>query len=147
MLSLLIKVLISLSCAFCKWLGERFWHDAERFIIPPILVFGIYYQTHIWWLGLPSLLMVADLVEGYGVKSWLKKLLGDAGAQGMWMFMACFLAGIACQVTGHLPWHWGFFLGWCVLAGVMGATLRGENNNWVAPLKGIWMSLLIWFIH
>ena len=146
-MSLLINLLISISCALCKWIGERFWHDAERFIIPPILVFGIWYHTHIWWLGLPSLLMIGDLVEGYGVNSWMRKLLGDSGAQGMWMFGACFLAGIIPQCTGRLPWHWGFFMGWCVLAGVIGATLRGEDNNWVAPLKGIWMSMLIWFIH
>lgn len=147
MLLLLLKISIDLFCGFCKYIGELYFHDVERYIIPPMIVLGIYLDTHIWWLGIPSLLMIGDLVEGYGVNSWMCKLLGDAGAQGMWMFGACFLAGIAPLLTNHLIWDWKFFVGWCVLAGVMGATTRNLNNKVVSGFKGIWMGLIIFFVR
>ena len=145
MLIIIINCIISILCAACKWIAENKWHNAQRFIMPLILAFGISYNSHIWWLGVFSLLNIVDIVEGYGVNSWMRKLLGDAGAQGMWMVGAGFLTGIICCFLGHLPWL--FFILWCIVCGIIGATLRGENNNWVAPLKGVLLSLIVWFVY
>ena len=145
MLNIIINSILSLLCAVCKWDGELYWHDAQRFIMPLVMAFGVSFNSHIWWLGIVVPLNIADLVEGYGVNSWMRKLLGDAGAQGMWMFGAAFLSGIILCFLHHLPWL--FFIPWCIVCGIIGATLRKTDNEIVAPFKGLLLSLFIWFIH
>ena len=142
---ILINLIVNVLCGLLKWVSERFWHNAQRFIMPLLIVFLISFNSHIWWLGLPSLIMIAGLLQGYGEKSLLYKLLGDAGAQGMWMFLVCFLAGIFPASTNHLSLF--FFIPWVIVAGIIGATCRAGNNNILAPLRGIIIGLIVWFIH
>ncbi len=142
---ILISLIIVALCSFCKFIGEIYWHNSQRFIMPLLIVFGISYNSGVWWLGIPSLLMIADIIEGYGQKSWLKKYLGDAGAQGMWMFMACVLAGLFSVCLGYVS-LW-LYIPWCILAGVLGATTRALNNKFWSWIKGAWIGLIVLFIH
>lgn len=140
-----INLAVLILCAVCKFVGELWWHNAQRFIMPLIIAGDIYYSTHIWYLGLSTLLVIADITQGYGPKSWLYKLLGDAGARGMWLFMAAVFIGIGPCLTHHLSW--AVYTPYCVLAGVLGATTRNLWNKIIAPITGAWLASITFFIH
>ncbi len=140
-----VNIIVFVLCGLCKFIGELLWHDAQRFIMPLLLVLAIGYDSHVWWLGIPSLLMIGIIVEGYGPKSWLRRYLGDAGAQGMWMFMACVLAGLIPAILNHLS-VW-FYIPWCILAGVLGSTTRALNNKIWSWIKGLWIGLIVFFVR
>lgn len=140
-----IHLIVVAICAGCKLIGELWWHNAQRFIMPLILAADIYYSTHIWWLGLSTLLVIADITQGYGPKSWMYKYLSDAGARGMWLFLAALLVGIGPAISGHLSLL--IYVPYCILAGVLGATTRNLWNIVIAPIVGSWLGLIVFFVH
>lgn len=140
-----IKFIIIAACALLKFIGELFWHDAQRFILPIILGIGISFITHTWWLGFTTLFMIGALVEGYGSNSPLYHSLGDASARGMWMFLVCLLAGLGCFIFHHIGWY--FYLPYIILAGIIGSTLRNFNNAIISWISGAWIGIIIFLIH
>lgn len=132
-------------CAICKLIGELWWHNAQRFIMPIGLALDIWYSTHVWYLGLSTLLVIADITQGYGPKSWIYKLLGDAGARGMWLFLAAFFIGVGPVITHHLSLL--VYIPYCLVAGVFGATTRNLWNVIIAPVAGAWLGAVVIFIH
>ena len=144
----LIKIAISLGCGVCKYFAEIGCEELESIAIPIILICGVSYFSHVWWLGIPTALMVFDIkCLGYGIKGFGRKLFGEAGAQGFWMFGACFLAGLFPVIFKHVNWSWGAFAFYCIGAGIIGGISHNWNNKIWAPIKGIWMSVLLYFIH
>lgn len=140
-----INLIVIILCAGCKLIGELWWHNAQRFIMPLILAADIFYSTHVWYLGLSTLLVIADITQGYGPKSWMYKLLGDAGARGMWLFLAAFLIGIGPFLTHHLSWF--IYIPYCILAGILGATTRNLWNVIIAPIAGAWLGLIVFIVR
>lgn len=142
---LTIQLTVIALCAGLKFIGEAFWHNAQRFIMPLVLAAGISYCSHTWWLGLGALLVIADITQGYGPKSWLYKWLGDAGARGMWLFMAAVLIGIVPCLTHHLmPF---IYVLWAIGAGILGATTRNLWNVIIAPITGAWLGLIVFMVR
>ena len=139
-----IKLAVVILCAICKLVGELWWHNAQRFIMPLILGIGISLVSHVWWLGLTVLPVIGVIVEGYGDKSWFKHIFGDASARGMWLFLICMVVGLGSVITHHLS-LW-FYIPWCLLGGIWGATTRVLNNKIIAPITGALIGSIIWFI-
>ena len=143
-MEILIKLTVDILCGLCKWISERWWHNAQRFIMPLLLVGSISYETHIWWMGLPTIGIIAVILQGYGLNSWLGKELNLAGAQGMWMFLICVIAGIVPALFGHLPWQ--IYIPWCILGGVVGGLTHNADNNLWSWVKGLLIGSVVWFV-
>lgn len=139
------KIAVVLACAGLKFIGEIFWHNAQRFIMPIVLGIGISIASLVWWLGFTTLPIIADITQGYGPKSWMYKLLGDAGARGMWLFLAALIAGIGPFLTHHLDWY--LYAPYAIGAGILGATTRGLWNMIIAPITGAWIGCIVFIVH
>lgn len=137
---LTIKIAVEILCAVCKLIGELWWHNAQRFIMPVILGIGISIQTHLWWLGLTVLMAIGPICLGY-------KDFGpsDGFDRGMWLFLIIMSAGLGCLLTGHLAWY--LYAPWCIVGGIWGATTRRLLNIVIAPITGLLIGALIWFVH
>lgn len=140
-----IKFIIIALCAFLKFIGEIFWHDAQRFIMPLIIGVGISFISQTWWLGFTSLIMIVALVEGYGSNSPLYKSLGDASARGMWLFLVCVFTGLGAFIFHHLSWY--FYIPYTIIGGVLGSTLRNLNNEITSWISGAWIGVIVLLIH
>ena len=126
--------------ALLKWIGEKWWHNAQRYILPVIYSLAVSFVSHTWWLGLTTLPMIGALVLGY--KDYGKN---DAVARALWLFVICVLAGFGPCVTGHLWWF--VYVPYCIMAGFIGTLVRNINNNIGAPINGLWIVLPILFIR
>lgn len=140
-----LKLLIIAACAGLKLVGELWWHNAQRYILPVLLGLSISYFSHVWWLGFTTLPMIGILVLGYGDKSPLKHGLGDASARGMWLFLVTVMAGLGPFLTHHLAWY--FYIPYCLIAGILGATLRNIWNVIGSLICGAWIGFIIFWIH
>lgn len=126
--------------AVLKLVGEKWWHNAQRFILPPIYSAAVSFESGCLWLGLTTLPMIAPLCLGY-------KDYGPSNGfdRGAWLFMICVAAGLAPVLLGYLSWF--FFVPWCIGAGIMGGVMRNMNNVIAAPISGAYIMLPIWFIQ
>lgn len=137
---IIIKLLIELLCIILKVIGEKWWHNAQRFILPIIYSIGVSYFSHCWWLGFTTLPMIAAIDLGY--KFYGNK---DSVARALWLFVICVVAGLAPTILGHISWF--IFIPYIIVSGFIG-TLTRNLNNWIeAPICGLWIGFLIWFIH
>ncbi len=135
-----IKIAIVLICAALKFVGEIYWHDAQRFILPIVLAIGVSYVTGCWWLGLTVLPMIGPLTLGYKTYGSIDPL-----ARGLWLFVICIVAGLGSVITHHLSLF--FYIPICILAGTWGATTRNLWNMIIAPISGIIIGSLILVVH
>lgn len=126
------------------WWGGFAWHNDRRFVLPLVLGVAISYFTSVWWLGFTILPVVGWLCQGYGEKSWLRCLMGDAGARGFWLFMACLLISSPLFFTGHLPLY--FYLTYCIVAGILGSTLRNIPEVIGDPIFGAWIGAILFLV-
>lgn len=135
-----IKIAVLILCVICKLIGELFWHNAQRFIMPVAIGIGVSFISGIWWLGSCSLLMIAPIVLGY-------KDYGPSNGfdRGAWLFVICLVAGLPLVLFHHLPWI--FFVPWCVTAGVWGALTRNLWNVIISPVTGALIGLMIFFVR
>lgn len=139
-MEILIKLGITISGVVLKTIAEKWWHNAQRFVLPLIYSIGVSYLSHCWWIGLTTLPMIAPLCLGYSDYG-----KNDAVARALWLFVICIVAGLGPYSFGHLPLV--FYAPYIVLAGFIG-TLTRNINNWIeAPICGFWIVLPIWFIH
>ncbi len=139
-----IDFIVIALCALCFFIGGKWQHNFRRYIMPVILGIGISLASHIWWLGLTTLPVIGILVMGYGPKSILYKYLSDAGARGMYMFLAAWAIGLGPVLTGHLVLY--FYAPYIIIAGILGATLRNLNEIIGDLLFGSFLSSIIIFI-
>ena len=137
---LIVKVSIEIIGAICKLWGELAWHNAQRFIMPLCYAIAVSIVGHCWYLGLTVLPMIWPIDLGY-------KTYGpsDGFDRGMWLFMIGLAAGLSPALTHHLSWF--VFVPFCVICGVWGATTRALWNVLIAPISGLLLMSLIWFIH
>lgn len=126
-------------CMGLKIIGELWWHNAQRFIMPIIITAGIFYITHSWY-SLTALPMIGALVLGY--KDYGKT---DSVARALWLFVICVVAWLGQVITGHLAWF--IYVPYIIGAGWVGTLTRNINNLIGAPINGFWIGLPILFIH
>jgi len=137
---LVIKLAIESIAGTCKFIGELFWHDAQRFILPIFYAIAVSIVSHTWWLGFTVLPMIGALCLGY--KDFGKS---DGFARGMWLFLIGLTAGLGPVLTHHLSWF--VYVPFCIICGIWGATTRGLWNVIIAPISGALIVSMIWFIH
>jgi hypothetical protein len=137
---LILKLSIEVIGAVCKLIGELWWHNSQRFIMPVCYGIAVSIVSHTWWLELTVLPMIGTISLGY-------KDFGtsDAFDRGMWLFLIGITAGLGPALTHHLSWF--VLVPFCVICGVWGATTRGLWNVIIALVSGLLLMSLIWFIH
>lgn len=135
-----IKLAVLLICAVCKLIGELWWHNSQRYIMPVVLGIGVSLVTGVWWLGFTVLPMIIGLVLGY--KTYGKSNGFDRGA---WLAVICVLAGLGCVILHHLAWY--FYVPYFVLGGIWGGISRNWWNVIVAPITGLLIGSLILLVH
>lgn len=135
-----IRIGISVLSCVLKLIGELWWHNAQRYILPLLYSIGVSYLAHCWWLGLTTLPMIAPLDLGY-------KRYGqnDRVARALWLFVITVTAGLVPTILGYESW-WAY-VPICVVSGFIGTGVRNINNIIGAPLNGLTISFHIWFIH
>lgn len=138
-MELTVKLAIISLCMALKLIGELWWHNAQRYIMPIIITAGIFYITHSWW-SFTSLSMIGALVMGY--KTYGSK---DSVARALWLFVICVVAWLGQVITGHLTWF--IYVPYIIGAGWAGTLTRNINNLIGAPINGFWIGLPILFIH
>ncbi len=104
-----IKLVIMAVCSGLYLWGGQGFLPARRFIMPTILAISISFFTHCWWLGLTTLPCIGGLCLGYGEKSVLKHIVGDAWGRFVWMALGSLTIALGLVISHHLPW-WQAFL-------------------------------------
>ena len=90
---MLVQLIVLSSCAVCKLIGELWWHNAQRFIMPVILAVGLCIALKSFWLGLLCLPMIAPLCMGY--KDYGKS---DGFDRAVWLLLICVAAGLGLKL-------------------------------------------------
>lgn len=135
-----IKIAVIVLCAICKLVGELWQHNLQRFVMPIVLAVGISLVSHVWWLGLTCLPMIAPLLMGYKVYG-----PSDGFDRGMWLFLIALVAALGCAITHHVSWF--IYVPYCVIAGAWGATTRKLWNVIIAPISGLLIGSIIFFVR
>ena len=137
---LIVKLIVIGSCAGLKLIGELFWHDAQRWILPAVLGLGISIVTGVWWLF--PLVYLCCIPIDLGYKDYGTS---DGFDRGCWLFVICVVAGLGCAVFHHLScWY---YVPWCILGGIWGATTRNLWNVIIAPITGLFLGIIILLVH
>lgn len=137
---LLIKIVVEICCAVCKLVGELWWHNAQRFIMPIILGIGVSVITHVWWLGFTVFPSIGVICLGY--KDYGKS---DGFDRGAWLAVICAVIGLGCVIFNHLAWY--LYIPYIVLGGIWGGVTRNWWNVIIAPISGLIIGSMIWFVH
>jgi hypothetical protein len=100
-------------------------HNMRRFVMPLVLALSSIWFAHTFW-ALTMLTACGTLCIGYGEKSPLRHIFGDAWARFIWMILAAIAFSLGLFLTGHL--HLYFIIPYVLIAGALGITLRGINQ-------------------
>ena len=136
---LIIKLTVLSLCAVCKLVGELWWHNAQRFIMPVIIAVGVCLVLHSWWLGALVFPMIAPLCMGYSAYG-----KSDGFDRAVWLMLICVAEGLGLAILHHLSWF--YYVPWVILAAVWGGVTRMWWNVIIAPISGIIIGLLILFV-
>jgi hypothetical protein len=143
--ALVVKISLVVLCSGLYLLGGLFQHNLRRFVMPLVIAIGIDLILRSWWVGLTVLPVAGVLCLGYGEKSPFRKTLTDAGARGMYLFLSCFVIGLAMLFTSHLIWP--LFALYAIMAGVLGGTLRTMPIYIGDPIFGAFIGLIGFIIR
>ncbi len=137
---IIIKLVTEAVGAICKLVGELWWHNAQRFILPPFYAVAVSIESGCWWLGLTVLPMIGFLVLGY-------KDFGSSNGfdRGVWLFLISAAAGLGPAL--HHNESWLAYVPLAILAGIWGGVTRNWLNLVIAPISGLLIVAHIWFIH
>ena len=137
---LAIKLLVISLCAVLKLIGEVWYHNAQRFIMPVILLIGVSIITHIWWAGFLVLPMIAPLCMGYSTYG-----KSDGFDRAVWLMLIVLAEGLGLAILHYLSWF--IYAPWVILAAVWGGVTRMWWNVIIAPISGLIIGALILLIH
>jgi hypothetical protein len=137
---LIVKLIVLASCAGCKLIGELWWHNAQRFIMPVILMVGIDIMLHSWWLGALCLPMIAPLCMGYSTYG-----KSDGFDRAVWLMLIVLAEGLGLAILHHLSWF--IFVPWVILSAVWGGVTRSWWNVIISPLSGLLIGSIIFFVR
>ena len=134
-----IKIAVELIGAVCKLVGELWWHNAQRFILPVLIGLAIYLDFHYKLCALTPLLSIGVIVLGY-----TKYGMTDFWDRFFWLMDGEALIWLGCLVLNHLAWF--VYVPAVVICGLWGGLTRKGNNNWVAPISGLLWGITYFFI-
>ncbi len=139
---ILMKILFVLICGLLKWVGERFNHNAQRFVLP---VLGCLMLFLMWKFNHPiimftPLLGIVAIVLGY--KFYGKSDFWD---RFCWLMTAEIMLWVGCLISNHIH-PWWVYLILCSICGIEAALLRNKNNNWVSPITGGLLGCIIFWV-
>lgn len=137
---ILFSIVITVLCALLKWVSERWWHNAQRFIIPILVGAAIYLDYHYKLVSFTPLLAIGAIVLGY--KFYGKSDFWD---RFLWLMDSEALLWLGCLSLGHLSYK--VYVPAVIICGIWGGLTRGQNNNWVAPLSGMLWGIVYFFVH
>lgn len=135
-----IKIAVIILCAACKIIGELWYHNAQRFIMPLILAIGICIVLHSFWLGFLVLPMIAPLLMGYSVYG-----PSDGFDRAVWLLLICLVEGLGLSVLHHISWF--IYVPWVVVAAAWGGVTRSWWNVIIAPISGLIIGAIIFMVH
>ena len=116
MIEIIEKIVICAICGGLNAWGGYNWHNARRFIMPLVLVFGVSLFTHVLWSGLLVLPVVGTLCLGYfSDKNW---------GRALWVFMQAVMIGLGLYLFGYISAF--LYFPYVVGAGILG----GNYKNW-----------------
>lgn len=134
-----IKVFILIFCAVMKLIGELWWHNSQRFIMPFVYSIAVSIVSGVWWLGFTTIPSIGPITLGY--KDYGPS---DGFDRGCWLFMIALCMSIGPALTGHLSWF--ALVPYCVLCGIWGGVARRWWNIIIAPISGALLGSIIFFI-
>lgn len=137
---LMIKIIAISICAILKLVGELWWHNAQRWIMPAILGIAVSLITGVWWLGIAVYPCCIPLDLGY--KDYGPS---DGFDRGAWLAVICAVAALGCVILGHLVWY--LYIPYFVSGGIWGGVTRNWWNVIIAPLSGALIGSLVFLIH
>lgn len=137
---ILFAVALTVLCALLKWVAERWWHNAQRYIIPVLVGAVIFLDLHYKLCAVTPLLSIGVIVLGY--KFYGKSDFWD---RFFWLMDAEVFLWLGCLVLNHLAWQ--VYVPAVIICGIWGAFTRAQNNNWVAPLSGLLWGVVYFFVH
>jgi len=135
-----IKLLVISLCAVCKLVGELWWHNAQRYIMPVICCIGIDFVIHSWWIGFLCLPMIAPLCMGYSVYG-----KSDGLDRAVWLMLICVAEGLGLTICHHLSWF--YYVPWVILAAIWGGVTRAWLNLVIAPISGLIIGSIIFLVR
>ena len=136
----IVKIIVLISCAACKLIGDLCWHNAQRYIMPVIIMIGIDLILHSWWLGALSLPLIGALVMGY--KDYGPS---DGFDRAVWLMLIVLAEGLGLAIAHHLSWF--LYVPWVILAAVWGGVTRAWWNVIIAPISGLIIGVIVFLIH
>lgn len=137
---LTVKLIVLASGAICKLVGELWWHNAQRYVFPVILGIGVSLVSHTWWLGITILPSIGPLCLGY-------KTYGssDGFDRAVWLMLIAAAIGLGPILTGHLSLF--VYIPYCILSAVWGGVTRAWWNVIIAPISGMLLASIIFFVR
>lgn len=140
-----LKIVTILVSSALYFIGGEWWHNARRYILPIALMSSLACITNNLFVLISIVPLSAWLTIGYGEKSLLNKYLGDAGARGIYLSISCLIIGSTMMITGHLVWI--LFILYCLVAGILGGTLRNAPI-WIGdPIFGLALSSILFLVR
>lgn len=131
------KIAVSLLCGILDAWGGHNFLPARRFIMPVMLGVSISIVCNVWWLGFVVLPVIGTLCLGYFDP-------GNAG-RALWLFLQAVNIGLGLVFTGHLAWYW--FLGYIVIAGILGGIYKNWKQIIGDIVTGSWLGAVIFFVR
>lgn len=137
---MILKISILVIGIILKLIGEKWWHDAQRFILPTVYAIGVSIQSQCLWLGLTVLPMIAPIDLGYN----------DYGKnpnenRAVWLFVICVFGTIYPTIHGNISWF--FTVPYLMASGWVGMLASKIDNTFGAPINGACIVLPIFFVH
>ncbi len=142
---ILIKFIVDAVCAVLNLIGGYCWHNARRYIMPIVLSCAVSFITQTWWLGITILPTMGLLSIGYGEKSILRRIFGDAWARFVWMLLCCVGFSLGPLIAGHIFLY--LFIGYILGAGILGITLRKIDEIVGDLIFGAWFGLIVFLVR
>lgn len=137
---LIVKLTVISLCAVLKLIGELWWHNAQRWILPAVLGAGVSIATGVWWLGILVYPCAVTIDLGY-------KTYGPSNGfdRGAWLAVICVVAGLGCAILHHLSLV--LYVPYFTLGGIWGGVTRNWLNLVIAPLTGTLIGSLVFLVH
>jgi hypothetical protein len=137
------KISIILICMGLNVWGGQLNHNMRRFVMPLVLALSSIWFAHTFW-ALTMLAACGTLCLGYGEKSPLRHIFGDAWARFVWMTLTAIAFSAGLFITGHL--HVYFMVPYVLIAGVLGITIRLINDLIGDSIFGAWFASIVFLI-
>jgi hypothetical protein len=141
---IIVKIIVIIIAAALYWWGGYSWHNARRFILPLLLAGASCWFSHSFW-AITMIVSSPILTIGYGDKSILKHIFGDAWARFVYLSLSALF--LSAWMIFALHTNILLILGYIGLCGTLGITLRKINDLIGDFLFGIALALIVFIVR